>query len=607
MIWYLGGILANNIFKFSFLIFSLFSGYALGGTENDRSRWIFEAQLQFNSSTPTTNLPSLFTHSIPEIQYLGISPKKWDEYVTTIPLENANQLKYLRLFGHHDIFMHHSSEGPPIVAIDNYFENAGARAAPYIFNLPHLETLEGLNLDNTCLLYPTELEYSPEQLWKKISSFTNLRHLNVQNNPHLNLTGIEALQDLTNFKELLLGGWVSRYDITKPQIDDLTPLAALTQIEKLSLSPINNTDLSPLGKMSALKILELEQPNSPNLTPLASLTHLESLFLYNHANLQGLGQSQSLQVLYLTAAKEIQLEKESLCKEIGDLVSLKSLFIDGSNYNLEVILPILTSNQQSNLSSVIFYPSLNQINNNYIEFTQKIGELERKVIDYRHRTAENWEILQLIPHIQSMAIKSRYPVDDMKWELETLNLSLLAVHTDLEDLDLSFWALNEWQLEQLAEITLPNLKNLSLANPKGLPFETFAPELRKLNLNDSNASGGDIKQIAKLTLLEELNVASCSITSTAIAHLAKSISPIKKIDFSFNNLKGADFGKLKALTFLEELNLQGANISKEDFFTLKELQTLIHLDIRQLPNINIGQEQIEQLRQSMPHCTILSD
>ena len=93
-------------------------------------------------------------------------------------------------------------------------------------------------------------------------------------------TGELTQADLEKVKRFSLAGGFygsSRYNIT-----DLTPLAGLTKLEKLSLPQNQITDLTPLAGMTELKTLYLVQNQITDLTPLAGLTKLEMLYLHTN-------------------------------------------------------------------------------------------------------------------------------------------------------------------------------------------------------------------------------------------------------------------------------------------------------------------------------------
>lgn len=604
----------RSMTKIIFILQSLvYSGIVLGNSTNDEDLpWYghglssFEQRVQYNPQYLHPEIhrvehPVNFSKDVP---FLEIRGEQWEQYAGSHLFTQISPIKYLCLFGKHEIWKRWTEEQGHIVVSDNFAENAGYGSASYFFNLPPLDLLEGLNLEGTCLLYPTDLKYTAEDFWTKISSFSNLRSLNVQDNPHLALDGLEKLKNLPHLEELLLGGWKRHWPNLPPtrQLNNLEGLSELTQLKMLSLSPHAGTDLSPLGKMTALKGLVLDQWGNPDLTSLAALPNLELLTLYNHTNFQGLGQSASLRALNVVNDWDHLFEFTRFNSEIDSLYSLEYLHIYGPKNHLVDILPLLSNKNLSNLRFVqINHSHIKQFNTQVyktLEFQQTLGETVRTVEDRNTTEEVNWSLLKLIPNITKISIHGG-----------SINLTELSYQNDLQELDLRAFPITEAQLEQLSEVRCNKLTTLVLAssNPRGLPFDALAPNLSYLNLANSNVGGGDVKNIAKLTNLVELNLKSTKVGHTAITHLSKTKSPLKRIDLSWNELKGANYALLQALTYLEELNLSGCNIAKANLITLKELINLRLLDLRSMKNPNIGKPEIEELRTLMPHCQLLSD
>ncbi len=84
------------------------------------------------------------------------------------------------------------------------------------------------------------------------------------------LNDLTPLANLTNLEELYL---------PSTQVTDLTPLANLTNLEILNLSHNPITDLSPLANLTNLETLSLINIQATDPTPLANLTNLEWLSL----------------------------------------------------------------------------------------------------------------------------------------------------------------------------------------------------------------------------------------------------------------------------------------------------------------------------------------
>lgn len=493
--------------------------------------------------------------------HMKLFASRWDYEYNLSSLETALKLQYLCI----------NTFKPPFEGAEIY---PGWGKATNIFNLPELVNLKALDLQNAHILYPQELAYTTRQFWDKMAAFPNLEYLDVTGNPDLNFEGIERLNKL---KTLLT--WVVNDQ-------DLEHISNVSTLEMLGIYFLNVKSLDLLGNLENLRGLSLTS-NDADLLPIAKLPNLQLLEMHEPKGFKSLGESKSITALNIFGKIN--------CEAIQEILKLKQLesLMFGYECELSMLLPILQSDDLINLHMIdVGSIALDRT----LKFHQKIDQLERVVlVSYLQDELES-SIIQ-IPGLNKLKFLFT----------RSINFSFLSNLLELEELDLSNQDLDAWQLEQLSTAILPTLNVLDLSNIKsrGLPFDQMAPELQELKLAGSNVSGGDIKKIASLHNLTELDLSNTGVSYTAVLHLSKTDSPISKLDLSYNNLKGANFGLLKALPTLKELNLRRVSISKSDFDTLKELDGLETLDLRDLPNINITENQIEELRQALPNCIIL--
>jgi hypothetical protein len=80
---------------------------------------------------------------------------------------------------------------------------------------------------------------------------------------------LDGIENLSNLKRLALCSGV----------DNLKPLAGLTELEELILQDTRISDLTPLSELRSLKRLEIRGSQVADLAPLANLTQLETLVL----------------------------------------------------------------------------------------------------------------------------------------------------------------------------------------------------------------------------------------------------------------------------------------------------------------------------------------
>lgn len=100
-----------------------------------------------------------------------------------------------------------------------------------------------------------------------LARLTNLRSLDLMNTQ---VTDVSPLAGLINLEDLNLGG---------TRVADLSPLAGLTNLLYLDLVGTSVTDVSPLAGLTNLQHLDLALSQVADLSPLAELTNLQSLDL----------------------------------------------------------------------------------------------------------------------------------------------------------------------------------------------------------------------------------------------------------------------------------------------------------------------------------------
>ena len=113
------------------------------------------------------------------------------------------------------------------------------------------------------------------------SEMETLPRLEARNANISDLTGLEFATNLTG---LHLGdtrvegeGWIN-----SNSIDDLSPLAGLTNLVWLNLSRNNVSDLSPLAELTNITWLDVGGNNLSNISPVAELTNLTALRLWRN-------------------------------------------------------------------------------------------------------------------------------------------------------------------------------------------------------------------------------------------------------------------------------------------------------------------------------------
>jgi Leucine-rich repeat (LRR) protein len=72
---------------------------------------------------------------------------------------------------------------------------------------------------------------------------------------------------------------VERIDLTFANVGELTPLAGLASLEFLGLGNTQVSDLKPIGGLAGLRVLEVNHTQVTSLKPIAQLTSLEELYI----------------------------------------------------------------------------------------------------------------------------------------------------------------------------------------------------------------------------------------------------------------------------------------------------------------------------------------
>lgn len=182
----------------------------------------------------------------------------------------------------------------------------------------------------------------------------------------------------------------------------------------------------------------------------------------------------------------------------------------------------------------------------------------------------------------------------------------LVLFAELKEFYCNEVQFTETQLEQMELSVLSKLEILdfSRCSAKGVPFETFAPNLKKLILLDSNVTGGDVSHIANLENLEMLDLSGTKISAASIKKISL-LSKLKSLHLNGTNIRDAAFTSLAGLQNLEILELQNINLSLSDLKQLAFLTQLKLLNISGLNNQNVDSTHIEALKEALPNCTII--
>ena len=170
------------------------------------------------------------------------------------------------------------------------------------------------------------------------SETITVTHLKAQN---ANITDLTGLQHATSLTDLTLGdthvegeGWIN-----SNSIEDLSPLARLTNLIWLSLNQNNITDLSPLAGLTNLIWLDVGGNNVSNISPVSGLINLTGLRFW-HNNIEDISP-----VANLTQLTELNFNNNNISNisAVAGLVNLTDLSLNNNSVSNLSPLSGLTS------------------------------------------------------------------------------------------------------------------------------------------------------------------------------------------------------------------------------------------------------------------------
>ena len=289
-----------------------------------------------------------------------------------------------------------------------------------------------------------------------IDSFVELTYLRLQDG---NRSSIVPITGLINLEELRLewGQW---------ELSDLSPLANLSSLEKLSVRGTSVEDLSPLAKLTALRELYVEYSRVSDITPLNNLRRL------SHLGLNGNGQNSNQGISDLAVISRMSnLSWLSLGdNEVSELTPLSGL------NKLEYLG--VWNNDVKSLAPLDGLPSLRQIDANENRLTKiELSNLVR--LDWLHvqgNAIQDLEGFGGAPNLNGLFL-DRNPIVD---------LDGIETFTRIRHLGLNYTGFNE-----LAQIKgLRNLGDLGLERNdlRDISPLSALTRLWYLNLRDNQLS-----------------------------------------------------------------------------------------------------------------------
>ena len=381
------------------------------------------------------------------------------------------------------------------------------------------------------------------------------------------LSGLEALRangagvsDLsglglaTGLRELELRATSSAHGTPKSVVNDITELASLVQLTRLSLSNHGLTDISPVSTLTRLEYLALNVNRIVDIGPLAALSRLSTLWLVHNRiqDLAPLAGLENLHALYLDDNDVADLAP------LSGLSSLRTLYMHWNE--IEDVAPLaaltdltslrLESNRITDISPLANLRELSLLSlyRNRISNVSALSELTALVwLGLGKNDITDLSPLQKLTDMWSLwldenAISDITPLSDMqqlrRLELESndiVDITALAALTKLERLTLDDNAIVD--IGPLADLTA--LTHLELAGNQivGVSALRDLRQVERLNLSGNLIV--DIAALEYLTELEELDLSYNRIADIAPLAANAGLGDGDSIDLRGNPLSSA--------------------------------------------------------------------
>lgn len=494
--------------------------------------------------------------------------------------------------------------------------------------LSQLTALESLTLTGNAISDLTPL-----------ADLTSLRYLHLSNN---HVRDLSPLQNLTALRSLYLDGnkidnlaplkglkslttlSLRNMELTREQLELLEQalpacriycdegsiaeeitiggITFFTDVAELDLRSLSITDISALAKCTKLTKLDLRENNISNLDALSGLTELSWLCLWNN-EIEDIAA-----LLPLSKLSYLDLDDNNVSNlaPLGSLENLEELWLSG--------------NDPKNLNFLSSMPKLRRLGLKEIELTEedvnslcKVTTLEELAIERNEISAESLEKLQ-------KALPDCAITHDDPYHIFTVGNTVYK-SSSTETINASAASLDK--LDDLAYF-----KNLTTLNISSNQLTDLTPlaSLTKLCILDAGnvySTGSnrfaDLTPLSGLTELRSLSLLKAGIDNVSPLH---TLTNLTELILGFNNLR--DISDLSGLTRLETLSLEGNSIT--DISALSNLRSLSYLGLTNNPisdltplygltnlrelyitGCSVTAEQIMQLQEALPKCSISSD
>lgn len=439
------------------------------------------------------------------------------------------------------------------------------------------------------------------------------------------LDGLEVTEkDLAALSELHRMNSLSLAD---DGLEDISALAGLSGLVSLNLSGNSIEDLSPLAGLGGLRSLYLDDNPIRDLSPLYSLTRLANL------SITGLEIGDEQRRELSEALPNCAIHSDTPQEDATDItiggVSFRSNVqeLDLSGMGIEDIRVLsvckdlktldLSGNGLTDLSPLMNLPALESLNvagNEISDLRPLIGMAALRSVDASYNQISDTVAAGAIDGLTELKLSGNH-ISDLSGLKQLKNLRRLSLNDTgltaedlpcLEDLD----ALIQLEIEDNPDLTAEAVDAL-----RGeLPFCVISHSqlIYSVQIGESSVpsnsrelilTGRSLRDISPLSALDQLETVDLSgndIDNIYIFQYTLSRNTIVKLNLSNNEIM--DLTPLSDMTALCELNL--ANNQIEDLEPLSKIKSLQSLDLRGNP---LRSEQIDELKKTLPGCSVLAD
>ncbi len=386
-----------------------------------------------------------------------------------------------------------------------------------------------------------------------------------------NISDIRALSRCSNLERLNLSG---------NNVTDLTPLLDLHNLTWLNLMDNRVSDLLPLMGLSKLTYLDVENNYLEDITAVSAMVYLEELYLSQN-RLDSIEPITSLSYLKKLGLKDVGLTNDDL-DELKGMSGLQELSIDTNSS--------LTGDAVDKLKEAI--PNCT-VSHSKLVYRINIGgsafDSDETDVSITDGSVSSLEGVQYFEDLRRLSVVNS-SVTDLSPISNLENLTALEIWSNDSTNKGSLSDLSP--LSKISTLQTVNLMRNNISDIHGL---SSSASISELYLNGNNIS--DLSPLAGMTSLSSLSLDENQPSNLSVL---EGLTGLKTLSLQYCGLN--DVSSISNLNGLQELYLDGNNISDID-----ALSNLTSLRSLHLSNNNLSAQQILDLQEALPNCSIQTD